>query len=377
MILQSIPAKKVESIIEGMGDIKAGGVPLDPKARYFMGAMSGMTYPKDGLLHNEARFNCLVYDLLKPMKIRLLEKGSYIRPPDFESGDVIGVLNAGFVEFMDSMGSDDEIAEDARTSYKNSGRTSNNDGLIRYLYRMGHSSPFEMGVIKVRMCLPIFVYRQLFRHRTAKQLEPEGFITNDASFGQFSVHNEMSGRYVTMPNLYYMPEMGAIQGQSTSNKQGREKGALTHTEKARLRAAWGRDIKYHRDSYKRKIKAGMAKEIARCNLPNSQYTLLVWRIDIRNLFHFLGLRLHEHAQFEVREYARAIMAFAEQKFPVACQAFRDYHLDATRLSKQEWACLMESIGHDAKKIILDKFEARCDNKRELHEFASKLDGPLS
>ena len=119
----------------------------------------------------------------------------------------------------------------------------------------------------------------------------------------------------------------------------------------------------------------MAKEIARCNLPNSQYTLLVWRIDLHNLFHFLGLRLHEHAQFEVREYANALMAFIEQKFPVAVQAFRDYRLGAVRLTKTEWECLGEHLDTGQKLQAVESFALLCDNTREIAEFAAKLGAP--
>ncbi len=341
------------------------GVPLDADARYFV---FDSEHPKAKEILGETRFSTV----LTPEHLR----AASVEPKVLQPGDCIGVLNQGFVELQEVMGSDDALAEAARTSYKGKGRVQDNDTLLRYLMRHLHTTPMEMGAIKVRVCMPIVVYRQFFRHRTASQYEPEGFISNDTAFQKFSVQNEMSMRYVEAPNYYFVPERYTLQPQSTENKQGRS-GEYTEAEKDAILKLWHEDIQQARSSYGRKLEMGLAKELARCNLPLTQYTLLVWKIDLLNLFHFLRLRLHKHAQFEVRQYAMALAEFVQQAFPVAWRAFNDYQLQGVRFSRLEMEALNKALDTsdsmlDTRMVALKAFCEWEKNQRERGEFADKL-----
>lgn len=345
--------------------VKKQGVPLDAEARYFV---FDSEHPKAGDILGETRFSMV----LNPEHLR----AATVSPIEFQSGDCIGVLNQGFVELQEVMGDDEALVEAARTSYKGKGRVQDNAALMRYLMRHAHTTPFEMAALKIRVCMPIVVYRQFFRHRTASQFEPEGFISNDMAFQKFSVQNEMSMRYVEAPNYYFVPEGYTLQPQSTENKQGRS-GEYTGLEKADILRRWNEDIARARASYQAHLDAGLAKELARCNLPLTQYTLLVWKIDLLNLFHFLRLRLHKHAQFEVRQYAMAIAEFVKQAFPVAWAAFNDYQLHGVRFSRLEMAAIhatldCENTEIDHRMLALKEFCKLEKNQRERTEFAEKV-----
>lgn len=341
------------------------GVPMNPDGRYFV---FDTGHQSAGKIFQETRFSASwTQGALHPVTNKNLKH---------KPGDVMGVLNQGFVELQEVMGSDDTLAEAARTSYKGKGRVQGNEGLLRYLMRHAHTTPMEMGAVKVRMCIPIFVYRQLFRHRTASQYEPEGFISNDTAFGKFSVQNEMSMRYVDAPNYYFVPEAYTLQPQSTENKQGRG-GKFGDKQREKLLKLWHKDIDTARKSYASKMKTGLAKELARCNLPLTQYTLLVWKIDLLNLFHFLRLRLHKHAQFEVRQYAEALACFVKSAFPIAWGAFNDYQLHGVRFSRLEMDALSGVLGTDyndtdMRMVALRTFCKSESNQRERGEFADKL-----
>lgn len=346
------------------------GVPLDPDARYFV---FDSEHPKAKDIAGETRFSTV-------LKNEHFHRDQDI-PTVFQPGDCLGVLNQGFVELQEVMGSDDALAEAARTSYKGKGRVQDNAGLLRYLMRHSHTTPMEMAAVKVRVCMPIVVYRQFFRHRTASQYEPEGFISNDAAFQKFSVQNEMSMRYVEAPNYYFVPERYTLQPQSTENKQGRS-GEYTEAEKDEILSLWNDDIKQARSSYGKKLEMGLAKELARCNLPLTQYTLLVWKIDLLNLCHFLRLRLHKHAQFEVRQYAMALSEFVRQAFPAVWSAFNDYQLQGVRFSRLEMDALDKALGvynpdSEARMKALKHFCLNEQNQRERGEFAEKLMLPVN
>ncbi|MCA8939464.1 MAG: FAD-dependent thymidylate synthase, partial [Planctomycetes bacterium] len=189
-------------------------VALNPDARYLIARASN----EGAELSAETRFGVAVRELLSEDEIKSAESVSgetCDADEELQVGDVLMVLNYGFVEFMDVMGDDDSVADAARTSYTGGKTVRKNRGLIRYLLRHHHTTPFEMGELKFRLYIPIFVYRQLFRHRTASQLEPEvaDCITNDTAFQTFSVQNEMSGRYVEMPDHYFLPEISTIEQQ--------------------------------------------------------------------------------------------------------------------------------------------------------------------
>ncbi len=355
-------------------------IPLNPEARYLITPNS---LGRAEHFAEETRFGCSVAELLKNQEITELVQAN--RNPDFdpihnpeagkfEKGDMLGVHNFGFVEFMDVMGSDDEIADAARTSYTGGKKARANRGLLRYLMRHQHTTPFEMGELKFRLYIPIFVYRQLFRHRTANQLEPEmaDCISNDSAFQTYSVQNEMSGRYVEMPDHYYLPEVSGIEKQSLDNKQGRSQGAFDPSEQAQIQKRLKIEVEQMREWYRTSLEQGVAKELSRANLPLSQYTLLIWKINLKNLLHFIALRLHPHAQYEVREYAWALYAIAHSCFPVATEAFDDYALHAQRFTREELHALQLHLSSEQKAAIFKAFQEKVSNSREQAEFALKL-----
>jgi len=352
-------------------------VPLNPEARYLIAA-SEFTGADGQAMGDERRFGVQAKDVLTATQLSSLrapQAGQGVVPgSDLKPGDMLSVLNCGFVEFMDVMGDDDSVADAARTSYTGGKTKQKNAGLLRYLLRHHHTTPFEMGEIKFRLYLPIFVYRQLFRHRTASQLEPEvaDCISNDTAFQMFSVQNEMSGRYVEMPDHYYLPEPGAIHIQSLDNKQGRSDGGLTIEEKLGVRSRLESEIREMRSWYGKSLKMNLAKELARANLPLSQYTLLIWKIDLKNLLHFIKLRIHPHAQYEVREYARALLAVVWSTFPVTAQAFDDYELGAQRFSRMEMEALLAQLSPKQREAAVAAYKQASGNAREVGEFGAKL-----
>jgi thymidylate synthase (FAD) len=299
-----------------------------------------------------------------------------IQPPEhsevaLEEGSVIGVLNHGFVELQEVQGSDEAIVAAARTSYATSSKSAKDEVLLRYLLRNHHTTPIEMAGMKLRLYIPIVVYRQLFRHRTAVQLEPQ-FLSNDTAFAKYSVQNEMSGRYVELPDHFYLPEARRIQQQSKTNKQGSEADSMTLEEQQEIRKCFEASNQNARQQYDTLLKMNVAKETARNVLPLTQYTLLVWKLDLKNMLHFLGLRLDKHAQWEVRQYAEAMSMFVKRYFPWVWQAFCDYHLNAVRLSSSEHDALLINMTTDQREAALKSFSLIVENKREQQEFRSKL-----
>ena len=231
------------------------------------------------------------------------------------------VHEVGFVRLVDIMGSDGDIADAARVSYgKGTRAVSDNRNLIRYLVRHKHTSPLEMASVKFHLKLPIFVMRQLVRHRTAKL-------------------NEYSGRYSVMSDDCYVPEPEYIQPQSMSNKQGRA-GELS-------------------DGWKRKYKTiehgGLTRELARTVLPVSNYTECYWKIDLHNFFHFCKLRMDSHAQQEIQDYAIPMFEMVKPHFPIATEAFEDYSLGSVTLSRMERDILQHTLKcyPDAKSFLLN------------------------
>lgn len=269
------------------------------------------------------------------------------------------VLDHGFVELLDVMGSDEAIEQAARVSYTggdpNEHRTvEQRRHLIRYLMRQSHSTPFEMAELKFRVALPIVVERQWVRHRTAST-------------------NEYSGRYAEMPDLFYVPELDRIRSQSRSNKQGSSDEVLDRA--VELRDDFRFEQEADRTEYERRLSLGVAKEIARLNLPLSQYTVKVWKVNLHNLLHFLRLRLDEHAQWEVRQYANAVAHIVKGRFPITWEAFEDYRLRAVTFSWTEMLVLEELVGEAATGS--SPAIARCTgwdelSSREQREFMSKI-----
>ncbi len=227
------------------------------------------------------------------------------------------VLDHGFVRVIDYMGDDGAICQAARVSYgKGTKAVSNDKGLIRYLMRHWHSTPFEMCEIKLHVKLPVFVARQWIRHRTANV-------------------NEYSARYSILDREFYIPAPEHLNAQSAVNNQGRGK-LLEGEEAARVLDILKTDSNRCYDNYETMIsdegQDGLARELARMNLPMNIYTQWYWKVDLHNLFHFLRLRADNHAQYEIRVYADAICKIVADWVPAAYGAFEDYRLGGAQFS---------------------------------------------
>ncbi|MDH5798694.1 MAG: FAD-dependent thymidylate synthase [Paracoccaceae bacterium] len=240
----------------------------------------------------------------------------------------IDVLDHGFVRVIDYMGDDAAICQAARVSYgKGTKSVQNDEGLIRYLMRHWHSTPFEMCEIKLHVKLPVFVARQWIRHRTANV-------------------NEYSARYSILDREFYIPAPDQLAAQSVINNQGRGE-ALTGDEAARVLEYLKADSNRAYDHYEQMIsddgQQGLARELARMNLPANIYTQWYWKVDLHNLFHFLRLRADAHAQYEIRVYAEAICAIAADWVPFAYRAFEDYRMGGATLSATALDCIRRMV----------------------------------
>ena len=238
------------------------------------------------------------------------------------------VLDHGFVRVIDYMGDDAAICQAARVSYgRGTKSVSNDEGLIRYLMRHWHSTPFEMCEIKLHVKLPIFVARQWIRHRTANV-------------------NEYSARYSILDREFYIPAPEHLAAQSTTNNQGRG-DTLTGEEAERVLEILKADAGRAYDSYEAMIsqegQAGLARELARMNLPANIYTQWYWKTDLHNLLHFLRLRADAHAQYEIRAYADVICEMVRDWVPAAYRAFEDYRIGGATLSATGLVCLRRML----------------------------------
>jgi thymidylate synthase (FAD) len=248
----------------------------------------------------------------------------------------IPVLDHGFIRVIDYMGDDAAIVQAARVSYgRGTRRVSEDAGLIRYLMRHRHSTPFEMCEIKYHVKLPIFVARQWIRHRTANV-------------------NEYSARYSILDREFYLPAPEHLAAQSAANRQGRG-DVLGSEEAAHVLDVLREDATRCYDHYAEMLneddagaardptRQGLARELARMNLTLNTYTQWYWKTDLHNLFHFLSLRADAHAQHEIRAYAQAMLETVQAWVPVACQAFSDYRLGAATLSAQMLAAVRRML----------------------------------
>ncbi|TDT74867.1 thymidylate synthase (FAD) [Litoreibacter halocynthiae] len=238
------------------------------------------------------------------------------------------VLDHGFIRVIDYMGDDSAICQAARVSYgKGTKSVQNDEGLIRYLMRHWHSTPFEMCEIKLHVKLPVFVARQWIRHRTANV-------------------NEYSARYSILDREFYIPAPEHINAQSVVNNQGRGK-ILEGEEAARVLEILKADSTRAYDNYEAMIsddgQDGLARELARMNLPANIYTQWYWKVDLHNLFHFLRLRADSHAQYEIRVYADAICNVVADWVPAAYSAFEDYRLGGAQLSGKAVDCVRRML----------------------------------
>lgn len=229
------------------------------------------------------------------------------------------VLDHGLVRVIDYMGDDAAICQAARVSYgKGTKSVQNDEGLIRYLMRHWHSTPFEMCEVKFHIKLPVFVARQWIRHRTANV-------------------NEYSGRYSILDREFYIPAPEHLAAQSSQNNQGRGE-VLQGDEAQRVLDLLREDAMRSYDSYESMLsqdgQQGLARELARMNLPANIYTQWYWKVDLHNLLHFLRLRADSHAQFEIRAYADIMCDITRDWVPAAFGAFQDYRMNAVNLSAQ-------------------------------------------
>ncbi|MFM9874473.1 MAG: FAD-dependent thymidylate synthase [Fimbriimonadaceae bacterium] len=242
----------------------------------------------------------------------------------------IKVLDKGFVRLVDYMGSDERIVQAARVSYGSGTKSFRQDkGLINYLMRNQHTSPFEQVILTFHTKMPIFVARQWVRHRTARL-------------------NEISGRYSIMKDEFYVPDAGQMRGQSDDNKQARSDEIVD--DAAAMIVEMEADQRLIYDHYTGMVDQGLAREIARSNLPLSLYTEWYWQIDLHNLFRFLHLRMDGHAQYEIRVYAEAMAKCSQAVSPLAYDAFEEHMLNSVRFSRQECVAMSAIMAGQANPL---------------------------
>ena len=248
----------------------------------------------------------------------------------------IPVLDHGFVRVIDYMGDDGAVVQAARVSYgKGTKKISEDRGLINYLMRHRHTTPFEMCEIKYHVKLPIFVARQWIRHRTANV-------------------NEYSARYSILDKEFYIPAKGQLAAQSQSNRQGRG-GVIEGDEAARVLKLLREDAEQCYAHYAEMLnedeegnvvdagRQGLARELARMNLTLNVYTQWYWKTDLHNLLHFLSLRADNHAQYEIRVYAEAMLETMKRWVPIVYDAFMQYRMGGTHLSAAGLAVVKRMI----------------------------------
>ncbi|MDQ6857955.1 MAG: FAD-dependent thymidylate synthase [Chloroflexota bacterium] len=247
----------------------------------------------------------------------------------------IPVLDHGFVRVIDYMGDDAAVVQAARVSYGAGTKKVREDaGLINYLMRHRHTSPFEMCELKIHVKMPIFVARQFLRHRVASA-------------------NEVSGRYSILDREFYMPVPEKLASQAKTNRQGRG-DVLSEAESARVLEILRADAASAYSHYEEMLneidgevvdpeRQGLARELARMNLPVSLYTQLYWKMDLHNLLHFLNLRADAHAQYEIRVYAEALLEIVKQWVPLTYAAFIDYRMGAYELSARGLAVVKRML----------------------------------
>ena len=273
----------------------------------------------------------------------------------------IEVLDHGFVRVIDYMGDDSSIVQSARVSYgRGTKKISNDKGLIKYLMRHRHSTPFEMCEIKFHIKLPIFIARQWIRHRTANV-------------------NEYSARYSILDKEFYIPSAENLAAQSAINNQGRG-DTLSDDEASNVIQILKKDAEQTYSNYETLLnensggniidesKSGIARELARMNLTLNTYTQWYWKIDLNNLLHFLALRADDHAQYEIRVYADIMLDIVKRWVPLTYAAFEDYRIGGTELSAKEITLMKKLL--KGEKV---SYEEEGLSKREWSELQKKFD----
>ncbi|MFM9181722.1 MAG: FAD-dependent thymidylate synthase [Phycisphaerales bacterium] len=269
---------------------------------------------------------------------------------DVMAGDArwqVKCLDHGFVAMVDCMPrlvpegktADFAIVQSARVSYgQGTKQVSEDRGLVRYLMRHRHSTPFEMVEFKFHIAMPIFVARQWIRHRTANV-------------------NEYSARYSIVPDRFYRPDAESVRKQSKTNRQGGDEPIEAGTAEDFLKLLERAEANYR--DYLSLTEKGVARELARAALPVSVYTEWYWKCDLHNIFHFLSLRMDPHAQMEIQVFARAMYELIRPIVPVSCEAFEDYRLEGMHLTRLEVEAMRSGT------------PLATDNKREIAEWEAK------
>jgi thymidylate synthase (FAD) len=275
--------------------------------------------------------------------------------------EAIPVLDHGFIRVIDYMGDDSSIVQSARVSYgKGTKKVSTDEGLIRYLMRHWHSTPFEMCEIKYHVKLPIFIARQWIRHRTANV-------------------NEYSARYSILDKEFYIPAKEQLSAQATNNRQGRGE-LITGRQADEVLKILKDDAVRTYDNYEKMLnerfdgtiidekKSGLARELARMNLTLNSYTQWYWKTDLLNLMNFLFLRGDSHAQYEIRVYAEKMLDTVKKWVPITHAAFLDYRVGAAHLSSKGLKVVKSMI--NGNKV---GYEDSGLSKREWNELMEVID----
>lgn len=268
-------------------------------------------------------------------------------------GKEFRVLDQGFVRLVDYMGGDESIVQAARVSYgKGTKKVSEDKGLIRYLMRHRHTTPFEMCEVKLHVKVPIDCWRQWIRHRTANI-------------------NEYSTRYSIAIDNAQETNSSEWRRQSSVNKQGSE-GFLPDEIGFELSEEEKKLQGYLRRVYGSRLEKGVAREQARKDLPLSTYTEAYWKIDLHNLFHFLSLRMDRHAQKEIRDYAKVIgHEIVSRWVPIAWEAFKDYTLNSMSITGPELQ-IFKKVLRELELSKLERLSNELPTKREINEFLEKI-----
>jgi thymidylate synthase (FAD) len=272
------------------------------------------------------------------------------------TGEEIKVLDKGYVKLIDWMGDDARIVEAARTSYSGRGvsKRSNDRTLLRFLFRKRHTTPFEFGQIVVESKLPIFVARQLVRHRT-------------------QAINEMSGRYCVIPDEFYVPPPERIRTQSKSNKQGSDDEVMATASYESRQFEIEAGVSF--SEYNRRVNDGMAKELARANLPVSTYTKWWSTMNLHNFLHLVSLRDDAHAQDETAAYGAVYANIVEALFPETWEAYCDYRKFALTLTRHDILALQVLMRKGG--VILAEHWSTQREAEEFHDKQRAISAPIS
>ena len=290
-------------------------------------------------------------------------KTKRVTAPELESilYEAIPILDHGFIRVVDYMGNDSSIVQAARVSYgKGTKKVNTDSGLIKYLMRHWHSTPFEMCEIKYHVKLPIFIARQWIRHRTANV-------------------NEYSARYSILDKEFYLPDEKNLAAQSQSNRQGRG-NVLEGDQATKVLKLLKNDAEQTYKNYEEMLnerydgtvidenKVGLARELARMNLTLNTYTQWYWKTDLLNLMNFLRLRADSHAQYEIRAYADAMLDTLKKWVPITYEAFMDYRVGGTEVSAKGRLIVQKLI--KGEEINLENSGL---SKREWNELMDAFD----